>query len=111
MLAVNTERTSAGSETITVRPKNGTLIANTEPNRSEALRRVLRRKAAKAMPWSAFGSRNAGGCLAGWFVEGACALTEAVSVMPNRSQSIMWYCGVPRRLCCTVPWSTKPLQG
>ena len=26
-----------------------------------------------------------------------------LSVMPNRSQSIMWYCGVPRRLCCTVP--------
>ena len=61
VLARNTCRASAGSETTTLRPKNGTLMTKTEPCRFAALRRNRRRKPAKRTIWTGFGRRTAGG--------------------------------------------------
>src|SRR3954465_8847630 len=54
-------RTRAGSDTITVRPKNGTLISKMRPCRSIQLCMALRRKNANRMPVTSLGERTCGG--------------------------------------------------
>src|ERR1700738_1237916 len=64
VLAVNTCLTSAGSPTMTVRPKTGMLIVNPCPERRAASRSTPTRAAAKPTPWITFGRGTTGGSFA-----------------------------------------------
>src|SRR6476619_3689159 len=111
VLARNTCRTNAGSETTTLRPKNGTLMANTGPKRFTAYRKNERRKPdSSSRPWTRFGKRMIGGILPG--VVGAFVSTvTAVSVIGESLPAVSLVLRCTVGACSTVPPGTKQAQG
>src|SRR6478672_12894615 len=110
VLARNTCRTNAGSETTTLRPKNGTLMANTGPKRFTAYRKNERRNPAMRTIWTGLGRRTAGGILSrvvGAFVSADTAVSVTGESLPAVSLVLRCTVGV----CSTVPLGTKQAQG
>src|SRR6476660_5142660 len=110
VLARNTCRTNAGPATTTLRPKNGTLMANTGPKRFTAYRKNERRNPAIRTIWTGIGRRTAGGILpgvVGAFVSADTAVSVTGESLPAVSLVLRCTVGV----CSTVPLGTKQAQG
>src|SRR6476661_4476709 len=110
VLARNTCRASAGSEMTTLRPKNGTLIANTEPYRFPAYRKNRRRNPAIRTIWTGLGRRTAGGIPPG-VVGGFVSTVTAVSVIGESLPAVSLVLRCTVGVCSTVPLGTRQAQG
>src|ERR1044072_4895775 len=124
VLARNTCRSSAGSETTTLRPKNGTLISKTAPKRLTPFRMAHRRKPANRTPRTGRGRRTAGGRFPAGVVDedvdveadvddesGVSAAAAATSVMCGSLPPGSLVLRCTARLCSTVRLGTKQAQG
>ena len=110
VLARNTCRANAGSETTTLRPKNGTLMANTGPKRFTAYCKNERRNPDMRTIWIGLGRRTAGGILpgvVGAFVPAGTAVSVTGESLPAVSLVLRCTVGV----CSTVPLGTRQAQG